>query len=185
MAAGTGSVRERVTRNNGLDLPLGKLFTMVPNVNSSDSRRFVRAYGQLWMALHRGDDPDLSQHERELLHHVPATGGVPLQQLAWHLSLPKSTASTLVKDLERRGFLTRVRDSRDERRLAITLTDTGSQRVAQDSVLDLERLTSALDRLSAGERAALIEAMERLATLASRRAPNVRPRKEDQSVPPA
>jgi DNA-binding MarR family transcriptional regulator len=122
------------------------------------------------MALHRGDDADLSQHERDLLHHVPTEGGVQLGHLAWHLVLPKSTASTLVKDLERRGFLTRRRDPADERRLAITLTPRGHERVRADSVLDRDGLAAALAALPAGEREALVEAMEKVAAAAAGRA---------------
>jgi len=121
------------------------------------------------MTLHRGDEPDLSQHERQLLHHVPAGGGVELKHIAWHLALPKSTASVLVKDLERRGFVTRRRDPRDERRLAITLTSKGLERVAADSVLDVRGLQTALADLSSEERRALLETIEKLADSARTR----------------
>ena len=127
------------------------------------------------MALHRGDEPDLSQHERQLLHHVPLEGGVQLNHVAWHLALPKSTASALVKDLERRGFLTRRRDRGDERRLAITLTAKGHERVQADSVLDLHRLGAALGKLSQDERRTLIEASrswQRVYSRASQRSPS-------------
>lgn len=136
-------------------------------MNSSDSARFERAYASLWRALHRGDDADLSQHERQLLHHVPREGGVQLNQVAWHLALPKSTASALVKDLERRGFVTRRRDPSDERRLAIRLTPAGYERVTADSVLDPGALRTAMAQLSPGERRTLIEAFEKLAGAAS------------------
>jgi MarR family transcriptional regulator, organic hydroperoxide resistance regulator len=137
-------------------------------MNSSDSERFERAYARLWMTLHRGDEPDLSQHERDILHHVPAEGGVELGRLAWHLALPKSTTSVLVKDLERRGFLVRRRNPQDERRLAITLTPGGQERVRADSVLDLARLATALAELGEAERGALLDAIERLAAAAAR-----------------
>jgi DNA-binding MarR family transcriptional regulator len=39
-----------------------------------------------------------------------------LNELAAHLGLPKSSASVLAKDLERRGFLVRRRHPDDERR---------------------------------------------------------------------
>jgi DNA-binding MarR family transcriptional regulator len=136
-------------------------------MNSSDSERFERAYASLWMALHRGDEPELSQHERDLLHHVPAEGGVELGHLAWHLALPKSTASVLVKGLERRGFLVRRRNPQDERRLAITLTPRGEERVRTDSVLDPARLAAALADLGEAERGALLAAIERLAAAAA------------------
>lgn len=126
------------------------------------------------MALHRGDEPDLSQHERQLLHHVPARGSVQLNHIALHLALPKSTASALMKDLERRGFVTRRRDPRDERRLAITLTSKGLERVAADSVLDVRGLQAALADLSSEERRALLETIEKLADSARTRREDLR-----------
>lgn len=113
--------------------------------------------------MNRGDDPDLSQHERHLLHHIPASGGVALTWLARHLALPKSTTSVLVKDLERRGFVQRLRDSQDERRLALVLTPAGQRRVADDTVLEPAPLAAALAGLSANERKQLLRGLERLA----------------------
>jgi DNA-binding MarR family transcriptional regulator len=137
-------------------------------LNSSDHERFERAYRRLWGALHRSDEPGLSQHERQLLHHVPEQGGIALMDLAAHLALPKSTASVVVKDLERRGFVRRRRDARDERRLAIVLTAEGARRVAADTVLEPEALARALAALPGGRRAALLDAVEALADMAER-----------------
>jgi DNA-binding MarR family transcriptional regulator len=137
-------------------------------LNSPEHERFERAYRRIWGALHRGDEPGLSQHERQLLHHVPAEGGVALTDLARHLLLPKSTASVAVKDLERRGFVRRRRDPRDERRLAIVLTAEGRRRVAADTVLEPEPLARALAALPAARRAALLEGFEALADAAER-----------------
>jgi DNA-binding MarR family transcriptional regulator len=139
--------------------------------NSSNTEQFEFAYRRLWRALHRGDDPDLSQHERTVLHHIPAAGdldrdGITLNELAAHLGLPKSSASVLVKDLERRGFLLRRRHPDDERRLAIVLTALGRQRVTEDSVLDPRRLASALAALNQRDRDALVRSMQRLAEAA-------------------
>jgi DNA-binding MarR family transcriptional regulator len=137
-------------------------------VNSSDSERFERAYRRVWGALHRGDDPELSQHERQLLHHVPTEGGIALNALAAHLALPKSTASVVVKDLERRGFVKRARDERDERRLAIVLSDAGAARVRADTVLEPDRLARALAELPEPVRAQLLSHFEALADAGER-----------------
>jgi len=83
--------------------------------------------------------------------------------LAAHLGLPKSTASVVVKDLERRGFVRRARDERDERRLAIVLSEEGRARVAADTVLEPDGLTRALAALGDEEREALLRAFEALA----------------------
>jgi DNA-binding MarR family transcriptional regulator len=135
-------------------------------VNLSDSERYELAYRRVWGALHRGDEPDLGQHERQLLHHLPREGGVALSWLARHLALPKSTTSVLLKDLERRGFVQRARDARDERRLAVVLTGEGHRRVQADTVLEPARLAQALERLPARRRASLLAGMDALAAAA-------------------
>jgi DNA-binding MarR family transcriptional regulator len=133
-------------------------------VNSSANERFQDAFAKVWLHLRRGDDPDLSEHERQLLHHIPASApGVTLGEVADHLALPSSSASVLVKDLARRGFVRRARDRADERRLALLLTAEGARRVAADSVLDPDRLDAALGTLAPDERAALVAALERVA----------------------
>ena len=133
-------------------------------MNSSANERFQDAFRQVWLHLRRGDDPDLSEHERQLLHHIPAAPpGVTLGEVADHLALPRSSASVLVKDLARRGFVRRARDRGDERRLALRLTAEGARRVAADSVLDPERLDTALATLPARDREALVGALERVA----------------------
>jgi DNA-binding MarR family transcriptional regulator len=134
--------------------------------NQSHAEQFDRLYGRLWSALFKADDEDLSQHERQLLHHVGEEGGVPLGVVARHLGIPKSSASEQVKSLERRGFLKRRRDPEDERRLSIVLTDRGVARVRRDSVLDLVRLAAALKKVSAEDKKALLAGLERLATAA-------------------
>ena len=106
-------------------------------MNSSANERFQDAFARVWLHLRRGDEPDLSEHERQLLHHIPAAApGVTLGEVAEPLALPRSSASVLVKDLARRGFVRRARDRADERRLALLLTAEGARRVAADSVLD-------------------------------------------------
>ena len=106
------------------------------------------------------DDPDLSQHERQLLHHVPADGATSLGELAAHLALPKSSASVVVKSLARRGFLQRRRDESDERRLRIQLTAEGRRRVEADTVLDPDLLAAALARLSDTRRRELLRSLQ-------------------------
>jgi DNA-binding MarR family transcriptional regulator len=134
-------------------------------MNSSESERFERLYRRIWGALNKPDDPDLSQHERQVLHHVPAAG-VALTWLAGHLGLPKSTTSVLVKSLASRGYVERSRDPEDERRLAIRLTAKGQQTVEQDTVLRPDALSEAMAKLDQETRAGLLNGLERLAEAA-------------------
>jgi DNA-binding MarR family transcriptional regulator len=118
------------------------------------------------MALHKPDDPDLSQHERQFLHHIPVGGSATLTQLARHLTLPKSSASVIVKGLAQRGFLTREREAADERRLRIELTAEGRARVQADTVLEPRLTAAALDRLPVRQRTSLLRSFEALAQAA-------------------
>src|ERR1700674_3715499 len=118
--------------------------------NQSYAEQFDQVYGRLWRAFFKADAEDLTQHERQLLHHIGSEKGIPLGVVARHLGIPKSSASEQVKSLERRGFLTRRRDPDDERRLSIVLTDTGVARVKRDGVLDLVRLGAPVKQNSPG-----------------------------------
>ena len=132
----------------------------------SASEQFESLYRRIWGALNRPDAPDLSQHERDLLHHVPVEGAVSLTWLAGHLGLPKSTASTVVKSLGQRGFVARTRDPQDERRLAIALTEQGRARLAEDTVLDPDGLHAALATLTPQVRQALLDGLAQLSDAA-------------------
>ncbi len=137
----------------------------------SSAEQFESSYRKLWAALHRPDDPDLSQHERAILHHVPAKGGCSLTEIVAHLGLPKSSCSEIVKGLTQRGFLNRVRDPLDDRRLQLTLTPRGRVKVADDRVLNIGSLAAALDRLRPTDQKALVRLMEELADLSSTMTP--------------
>jgi DNA-binding MarR family transcriptional regulator len=134
-------------------------------MNSSDSERFEILYRRIWGALNRPDDPDLSQHERQVLHHV-LPDGVALTWLAGHLGLPKSSTSVLVKSLAARGFVERARDPSDERRLAIRLTEKGRQTVSQDTVLRPDALAAAMAKLDEESRRGLLDGLAKLAEAA-------------------
>ncbi len=131
-------------------------------MNTSDTGIFEAFYGRLWAALNRPDDPDLGQHERQLLHHLTPERPVTLGWLASHLALPTSTTSTIVKRLATRGLVRRVRDPGNERRLAITLTPEGRRRVEADTVLDPGRLQAALAAVPPAERTAMLAALQQL-----------------------
>jgi DNA-binding MarR family transcriptional regulator len=135
-------------------------------VDHSSQEQFEQLYRRLWQALRRPDDHDLSQHERQLLHHVPPRGAISLTDLAQHLALPKSSASVLVKSLARRGFLSRARDDADERRLRIELTARGRRRLKGDTVLEPNLLAAALQEMPAAQRRELLRSLAALADAA-------------------
>lgn len=133
-----------------------------PEKARSLAARMDRVYRDLWAELRRGDSNDLRQHERDLLSHVPADRGVTLRWLAEHLLLPKSTTSVLVKDLERRGLVTRRRRTDNQRELSIALTEKGVRRVSESTVLDTMQLANVFKAFPASDLDAALETLEQV-----------------------
>lgn len=88
----------------------------------------------------------------------------PLSQaeLGGILMLEKSSVSRLVQQLEQRGWVARERDARDSRLRLLRLTAQGEQITAQIQRHMFERHAELFQRLSARERAALLEGLTAL-----------------------
>src|SRR5579863_4881823 len=85
---------------------------------------FLQALG-----MHRPDQVpigfSLSLSEMFALLALSAAAPISQQALAEHLHLEKSTVSRLVKHLEQRGWVKRVRDLHDTRMFRLQLSDAG------------------------------------------------------------
>jgi DNA-binding MarR family transcriptional regulator len=122
--------------------------------------------------LHKNCNPDLfealgtlelSLSQIKLLHHLDdAPAELTLKQgaEAVHVSLP--AASRLVDDLVRRGFVERNEDAADRRMKRIRLTDQGRQAIARLNAARLTGVENFVARLSADERQALGQLLDRL-----------------------
>jgi DNA-binding MarR family transcriptional regulator len=103
----------------------------------------------------------LSPAQCHLLHLIEPDRPLPMKRLAQALACDASNVTGLVDRLESRGLVRRQPSEEDRRVKVLVLTTTGTR---VRSVL-LRRLTSAppaLDRLSAGERRALVRILARL-----------------------
>ncbi len=98
-----------------------------------------------------------------LLLHLAQAGPLTLTELAGHVSRAASTTSAKVAALEAEGLLARQPDLADGRKALIWLSPAG--RAALDEarqVLDAEHLVLAARRLSAGQRADVVQALATL-----------------------
>ncbi len=120
-------------------------------------------YGELFPAVYRrlhrrnGKDDEPSGVAQAVLGHLAEAGPMTVGECARHFDRAQSVASDIVTGLERRGLLARVRDERDRRRTLVWLTDAGREAVAHlQDVLSHDLLGSALARMTADERSALL-----------------------------
>jgi MarR family transcriptional regulator, organic hydroperoxide resistance regulator len=144
----------------------------------SDVARVLDAYPRIYFACHRRHVFDAEQrrlvsaHQASILDHLDAVEATVLSDLAKHMGVTPSTMSLAVDRLERHGYVTRVRDDADRRRVRIRLTEAGVRVRRANSVLDPALVKEMLDQLHAGDREVALRGLQLLAQAAdaSRRA---------------
>lgn len=100
-----------------------------------------------------------------VLQIVAREGKVTPSAVAQAASLTPATVTALVDKLERRGFVSRNRDTEDRRRIWVEVTDDGRKSVAAAPDLLQARFQERFARLEDWERAMLIAALERVSTM--------------------
>jgi len=135
-------------------------------------RRLMDLYPRIYFACHRRHvrDPKskrvLSAHQASILDHLDEREPVMLLELARHMGVTASTMSLQVEQLVRRRYVIRERDKKDGRRLRLRLSENGARVREANSVLDGERVSRMLARLSEEEQVAGIAGLALLARAA-------------------
>lgn len=144
-----------------------------------------RLYPQVYHACHRRHPgtrhgSPISERDQSLLAHLSLDEGLAPGDLARHFGVAPSTVSEALARLEALGLVARERSAVDRRAVSVRLTKDGAEALVGGSVLDQERLRSALTRLSPDERQAVVRGLELLAhaARAGRSAPEEEPEEE-------
>src|SRR5690348_5767728 len=109
---------------------------------SNHMQRLFREYPKIYLACHRRhvrDDEDgrmLSAQMAGILDHLDLQHPRIISELARHLSVTESTMSIQISKLEGFGYVRRLRDGSDRRRVGVRLTSAGARLREQNSVLD-------------------------------------------------
>jgi DNA-binding MarR family transcriptional regulator len=129
-------------------------------------------YPRIYFACHTRHvrDPQsqrmLSRHQASILDHLDELDPTTVMDLAAHMGVTPATMSLAVDRLERKGYVVRLRDAKDRRRVHVRLTSAGVRVREASSVLDAQRVESLVARLSDEERARAIEGLALLARAA-------------------
>jgi DNA-binding MarR family transcriptional regulator len=105
--------------------------------------------------------------QSELLQLAAARPGISVAEAAHELRLAPNTVSTLVGRLTAAGLLGRTRAASDGRSVELTVTGSGALRIAEWRDLRADLAGQALDRLTAGDRQALADAVPALLRFAA------------------
>src|SRR6478735_12238496 len=138
--------------------PIGEAMTAVmtlyPRIYSACHTRHVR--DPLSQRL-------LSRHQASILDHLDEIEPTTVMDLAGHMGVTSATMSIALDRLERKGYVVRLKDTKDRRRVHVRLTTAGVRVRESSSVLDASRVEALVARLTDEERARAIEGLGLLA----------------------
>jgi DNA-binding MarR family transcriptional regulator len=136
------------------------------------ARELMTLYPRIYFACHTRHvrDPQtdrlLSRHQASILDHLDEVEPTTLNDLARHMGVTPGTMSLAIDRLERKGYVLRMRDAVDRRRVHLRLTSAGVRVRQASSVLDPARVEALVARLSDEEREAAIAGLDLLARAA-------------------
>ena len=134
-----------------------------------DVAAVFRDYPRIYFACHRTHvrDPQsgapVSSHQVSILDHLDADAPTMLTDLATHMGVTAATMSIAIGRLVNQGYVTRVLDPADRRKVQLRLTEAGVGICAANSVLEPTLVAEMLDQLSAPDRKAALRGLELLA----------------------
>lgn len=134
-----------------------------------DVAAVFRDYPRIYFACHRRHvrDPQsgalVSQQQVSILDHLDPVHPTILGDLADHMGVTPSTMSIAVGRLVGQGYVSRVIDAADRRRVQLRLTDAGARVRAASSVLEPELVADMLDQLDDAERSDALRGLSLLA----------------------
>lgn len=129
-------------------------------------RRLLHAsdsYSRQLVAQHQVTAPQLVCLQ-ELLRHGPMIPSV----LARNVALSQPTVTGILQRLDARGFVTRLRDQGDRRRVTLRLTQAGTEAAARAPSPLHVRLAVGLHALEPDRRTALADALDELVAMLER-----------------
>jgi DNA-binding MarR family transcriptional regulator len=149
-------------------------------------------YPRIYFACHTRHvrDPQsqrtLSRHQASVLDHLDENDPITLNSLASHMGVTAATMSLTIDRLEKKGYVIRLRDVADRRRVHLRLTSAGVRVREATSVLDVSLVEAMVARLSDDERASAVQGLALLAKAAhAQMAERARGNREDPQHGPA
>jgi DNA-binding MarR family transcriptional regulator len=144
------------------------------------ARQVMTSYPRIYFACHTRHvrDPDstglLSRHQASVLDHLDEIDPTTVNELARHMGVTAATMSLALDRLERKGYVVRLRDVADRRRVHVRLTSAGVRIRDATSVLDPSRVEALLARMSGDDRDAAVRGLALLADAAQTLMPSER-----------
>lgn len=155
-----------------------------------DTRRLLDLYPRIFFACHRRHTRDastgvtLSAHQCSILDHLDLVHPLTLNSLAQHMGVTPATMSIHIDRLEGLGYVARVRDREDARKVQLRLTRKGERIKSAQSVLDPCDVASLLCQLEPEDRRRALDGLALLAQAAGSMMKAKKNKRVDVGAPP-
>lgn len=132
---------------------------------SPDVAAVFRDYPRIYFACHRRHVRDdvsgkhVSSHQVSILDHLDSESPTMLSDLAAHMGVTSATMSIAIGRLVGQGYVTRVLDPADRRKVQLRLTEAGVRICAANSVLEPTLVEDMLHHLSTADRKAALRGL--------------------------
>jgi MarR family transcriptional regulator, organic hydroperoxide resistance regulator len=139
---------------------------------AASARDVMTLYPRIYFACHTRHvrDPQsqrlLSRHQASVLDHLDDVDPITLNGLARHMGVTPGTMSLTIDRLEQKGYVVRLRDTADRRRVQLRLSSAGVRVREASSVLDPPLVEGLMSRLTPEERDAAVRGLGLLAKAA-------------------
>jgi DNA-binding MarR family transcriptional regulator len=151
---------------------------------------FCELFPAVYLRFCRRHDPKtprtrLTPQQDAVLHHLAMSGPLTVGEMARHFARAQSVVSEIIRGLEDKGLLERMKDTRDRRRALVWLTDEARDVLTRRSqVLDPDRVAAAMRALPPAQREALVSALRALvdASDAQGETRNTKPTKNEKNT---
>jgi DNA-binding MarR family transcriptional regulator len=138
----------------------------------NDVFEIQRLYPQIYLACHNdhiraaSTQWRISSQDGSVLVHLDREAGIRPNALAKHLGVAASTLSATISRLEKLGYLSSTPAANDKRQRELKLTTRGAEAIAATSVLNAERVSALMKKLTDQERRAAVKGLTLLARAA-------------------
>ncbi len=126
-------------------------------------RRVIRAIDQHSRNLIQSHG--LTGPQALMLKEIIRNGSITGSELAKRISLSQATVTDVVKRLENRNLLKRIRDDHDKRKVLLTATPDGEAIIKKSVPLLQESFESRLNELKEWEQSQLLSSLQRIAEM--------------------
>ena len=129
-------------------------------------------YPRIYMACHvehikrRSTDEQISARDASILAHLTESYFQSPKKLAKHMNIAPSTLSEALHHLVSLGFVKFASDENDARQTRFSITPKGRQAIAENSVLDAQKIATLLATMPEADQQKIVEGLKLLADAA-------------------